>query len=93
MPTYTSIKSDVTFDITVGGNTLIGLQKLLLFLLADKTEAEIQDAYQKIVKKDFEEEWIQHYAFLAYMIQYLEKTATEKGLATIEDLDKDPTTP
>ena len=93
MATYTTIKADVTFDITVGGNTLISLQKLLLFLLADKTEQEIQEAYQKITNKDFEEEWIQHYAFLAYMIQYIEKTATEKGLASIEDLDKDPTKP
>lgn len=94
MATYTTIKADVTFDITVGGNTLISLQKLLLFLLADKTEEEIQEAYQKIINKDFEEEWIEHYAFLAYMIQYLEKTASEKGLATLEDLDKEqPTTP
>jgi hypothetical protein len=86
MSTYTTIKPDVTFDITVGGSTLISFQKLLLFLLADKTEEEIQEAYQKILNKEFDEEWIQHYAFLAYMIQYLERVAVEKGLATQEDL-------
>jgi len=82
MATYTTIKADVTFDITVGGNTLISLQKLLLFLLADKTEQEIQEAQEKILKKEFDEEWIEHYAWLAYMIQYLERTAVEKGLGT-----------
>ena len=86
MATYTTIKADVTFDITVGGNTLISLQKLLLFLLADKTEQEIQEAQEKILKKEFDEEWIEHYAWLAYMIQYLERTAVEKGLGTQEEL-------
>ena len=86
MATYTTIKSDVTFDITVGGNTLISLQKLLLFILADKSEEEIQEAYEKISKQEFDEEWIEHYAWLAYMIQYLERTAVEKGLGTQEEL-------
>lgn len=93
MAIYTTIKANVTFDITVGGSTLISMQKLLLFLLSDKTEKEIQDAYQKIINKDFDEDWIQHYAFLAYMIQYIERTASEKGLADQEDLDKETTTP
>lgn len=87
MATYTTIKNDVTFDIIVGGNTLISFQKLLLFLIADKTEEDIKEAYEKILKKDFEEEWIEHYAFLAYMIQYMERTAVEKGLAEQTDLD------
>lgn len=86
MATYTTIKSDVTFDITVGGNTLISLQKLLLFILADKSEEEIQQAYEKISKQEFDEEWIEHYAWLAYMIQYLERTAVENGLGTQEEL-------
>ena len=88
MATYTTIKSDVTFDITVGGNTLISLQKLLLFILADKSEQEIQEAQEKIQKKEFDEEWIEHYAWLAYMIQYLEHIAVEKGLGTQQDLDE-----
>lgn len=87
MATYTTIKADTTFDITIGGSTLISFQKLLLFLLADKTEDEIQEAYQKIINKDFDEEWVQHYAFLAYMIQYIERVAGEKGLALQENLD------
>jgi len=86
MGTYTTIKSDVTFDITVGGNTLISLQKLLLFIISNKSEEEIKEAYEKIIKKDFDEEWIEHYAWLAYMIQYLERIAVEKGLSTQEDL-------
>jgi len=91
MATFKTIKGEVTFDITVGGYTLINFQKLLLFLLADKTEQEIQDAYQKIMNKEFDEDWIEHYAFVAYMIQYLERTAVEKGLATEEELKEPPT--
>lgn len=92
MATYTSIKADATFEITVGGNTLINLQRLLLYILADKSEEEIQQAFEKISKKEFDEEWIEHYAFLAYMIQYLERTAVEKGLAEQENLDESSTT-
>jgi hypothetical protein len=91
MSTYTTIKADTTFDITIGGSTLISFQKLLLFLIADKTEAEIQEAYQKIINKDFEEEWIQHYAFLAYMIQYIERVAKDKGLSVEESLEDSTT--
>jgi len=91
MASYITIKSDVTFDITVGGNTLISLQKLLLFLISDRTEEEIKEAYNKIIKKDFDEEWIEHYAWLAYMIQYIERVAIEKGLGTKEEL-VEPTT-
>jgi hypothetical protein len=87
MSTFTSIKTDTTFDITIGGSTLVSFQKLLLFLLADKSEAEIQEAYQKIINKDFEEEWVQHYAFLAYMIQYIERVAASKGLSVEETID------
>lgn len=85
--TYTGIKTDATFDITVGGNTLVNFQKLLLFITADKTQEEIQEAYEKIMKQDFEEEWIQHYAFIAYMINYIESVAKDKGLTVEEDLD------
>ena len=88
MSTYTAIKRDSTFSITVGGNTLINLQKLLLYILADKTEQEIQDAYQKIIKQQYEEEWHEHYAFLASMISHIEKTAHEKGLTTVENLNE-----
>lgn len=88
MATFTSIKADSTFEIVVGGNTLINLQKLLLYVLSDKTEEEIQQAFEKISKKQFDEEWLEHYAFLAYMIQYIERTAHDKGLAIQENLDE-----
>lgn len=87
MPIYTAVKTDTTFDITVGGGTLINLQKLLLYILADKTESEIQEAFEKIQKQDFSEEWIEHYAFLAYMINYMERTAKEKGLTVDEEIE------
>ena len=35
--TYTAIKRDTTFPIQVGGNTLINLQKLLLYVIEGKT--------------------------------------------------------
>lgn len=88
MATYTGIKTDSTFQITVGGGTLVNLQKVLLYILADKTEDEIQEAYEKILEKKFDEEWIEHYAFLAAMINVIETTAREKGLAVIENLDE-----
>lgn len=88
MATYTGIKRDTTFQITVGGNTLINLQKLLLYILADKTEEEIQTAYQKILKKEYDEDWYEHYAFLGYFIAHLESIAKEKNLITEENLEK-----
>lgn len=87
MATYTAIKRESTFPVIVGGNTLINLQKLLLYILADKTEQEIKDAYDKIVKQQYDEEWYEHYAFLVIFITNLEKTAREKGLTIEENLD------
>ena len=88
MATYTGIKTESTFSITVGGGTLVNLQKLLLYILADKNEEEIRDAYEKILKKHFDEEWIEHYAFLAAMISVLESVAREKGLTVEETLEE-----
>lgn len=86
MATYTAIKRDTTFPITVGGNTLINLQKLLLYVLADKTEEEIQAAYESIIKQEYPEDWYEHYAFLAIMIKQIEQTAVDQGLAVQEEL-------
>ena len=88
MATYTGIKTESTFSITVGGGTLVNLQKLLLYILADKNEEEIRDAYEKILKKQFDEEWIEHYAFLAAMISVLESVGREKGLTVEETLEE-----
>lgn len=85
--TYTGIKRDTTFPITIGGNTLISLQKLLLHVLADKTDEEIQTAYHKILANQFEEEWYEHYAFLAGFINHIENVAKEKNLTVEESLD------
>lgn len=92
MATYTAIKRDTTFPITVGGNTLINLQKLLLFILADKSEEEMKTAHDKILKQEYEEDWYEHVAFLSLMINIIEKTAHEKGLTIEENLDEDSTT-
>ena len=92
MATYTAIKRETTFPITVGGNTLINLQKLLLFILADKTEQEIQTAHEKIMKQEFDEDCYEHVAFLSLMINIIERTAHEKGLTVQENLDQDPAT-
>lgn len=87
MAQYLSIKKDVTFSIEVGGNTLINLQRLLMYILADKTEKEILDANEKISKQEYEEDWHEHYAFLAIMISVLENTAHEKGLTVMQEYD------
>jgi hypothetical protein len=92
MATYTGIKKDTTFPITIGGNTLINLQKLLLYVLADKTDEEIQTAYQKILANQLEEEWYEHYAFLAGFIHHIETVAKEKNLTVEEQLDATPPT-
>jgi hypothetical protein len=88
MATYTGIKTESTFPITVGGGTLVNLQKLLLYILADRTEQEINEAFEKILKKQYDEEWIEHYAFLAAMISVIEGAAREKGLTVEENLDE-----
>lgn len=88
MSEYVGIKRDATFPIVVGGNTLINFQKLLLFLLADKTQEEIETAYNKILNKEFDEEWYEHYAFVAFMIAHMESVAKEKGLTVTEELNE-----
>jgi len=90
MPKYVCIKRDTTFPIIVGGNTLINFQKLLLFLLADKTEEQILEAYDKITKKEFDEEWYEHYAFVALMINHIETVARQQGLTVEEELSEEP---
>lgn len=85
--TYVGVKKDVTFPIEVGGNTLVNLQKLILYILADKTDEEIKIAQEKIQKSEFDEDWYEHVAFLSFMISYIEKTAHEKGLTVVENLD------
>ena len=86
--TYTAIKRDTTFPIEVGGNTLINLQKLLLYILEGKTEEEIVKAQDLIMKNQYPEEWIEHFAFLSFFIRHLEVVAQSKGLTVQEDLDK-----
>lgn len=86
MAQYVGIKVDTTFQITVGGGTLVNFQKLLLYLLSDKTEEEILTAIEKIQKREFDEEWYEHYAFVAFMINHLETVAREKGLTEVEEL-------
>jgi hypothetical protein len=93
MAKYVSIKRDSTFPITVGGNTLINFQKLLLFIVADKTEEDILLAQEKIAKKEWDEDWYEHVAFISAMIRIMEQTAHEKGLTVEEDLDNVPTQP
>jgi hypothetical protein len=88
MAQYVGIKTDSTFPIVVGGNTLVNLQKLLLYLIFDKTEDEIHTAIDKIMKKEFDEEWYEHYAFIAFMIAHIESVAKEKGLTVIEELNE-----
>jgi hypothetical protein len=85
--TYTAIKRDTTFPIEVGGNTLINLQKLLLYILEGKTEDEIIKAQDLILKNQYPEEWIEHFAFLSFFVRHLEVVAQSKGLTVQEDLD------
>lgn len=88
MAQYVGIKTDTTFPIIVGGGTLVNLQKLLLYLLSDKTEEEILTAIEHIQKKEFTEEWYEHYAFVAFMINHIETVARDKGLTEIEELNE-----
>lgn len=90
MAKYVGIKRDTTFPIIVGGNTLINFQKLLLYILADKTEEQILEAYDKILKKEFDEEWYEHYAFVALMISHIENVAKQQGLTVEEELNEEP---
>lgn len=86
MAKYISIKRDTVFNIQVGGNTLVNLQKLLLYVLADKTQEEIELAQQKIAKQEWDEDWYEHVAFLSLMIRNIETTAHDQGLTVEEEL-------
>jgi hypothetical protein len=89
--TYTAIKRDTTFPIEVGGNTLVNLQKLLLYVIEGKTEDEILKAQEAILKNQYPEEWIEHFAFLSFFVRHLEVVAESKGLTVQENLETTPT--
>ena len=85
--TYTANKRETTFPIQVGGNTLINLQKLLLYVIEGKTEEEITKAQDLILKNQYPEEWIEHFAFLSFFVRHLEVVADSKGLTVQEELE------
>lgn len=87
MAKYITIKRDTVLSIQVGGNTLVNLQKLLLYVLADKTQEEIELAQQKIAKQEWDEDWYEHVAFLSLLIRRIETSAHEQGLTVEEDLE------
>jgi hypothetical protein len=90
MAKYIGIKREATFPLEVGGNTLINFQKLLLYILSDKTQEEMQLAQEKISKREWDEDWYEHVAFLSLIIRRMEQIAQEKGLAVEEELEEPP---
>ena len=100
MATYTGIKTESTFPITVGGGTLVNLQKLLLYILADKTEEEINEAFEKILKKQFDEEgnlvenlpgtrW--HYGLIAQELkEVLDTNNLDAAMWAVDGFETDP---
>lgn len=89
MATYTAIKRDSTFPITIGGNTLVSLQKLLLEIVADKSPEELETAAQKIKAQQWDEDWYEHLAFLSTLIVQIESKAKELGLTVEEEIPDD----
>lgn len=89
MATYTGIKRDTTFSIIVGGNTLVSLQKLLLSVVADKSQEELAIATEKIKAQQWDEDWYEHLAFLSAMIYQMETKAKELGLTVEEQIPDD----
>jgi hypothetical protein len=87
---YIGIKKDTTFPIEVGGNTLINLQKLILYIVEGKSEAEIKNAQEHILKNEYPDEWMEHFAFLSFFIRHIEQTAHSKGLTVVEKLEDLP---
>lgn len=85
--TYIGIKADTTFPIQVSGKMLTHLQKLLLYLLVDKSQEEIEKAHKMILENKFEEEWYEHFAFLSYLITHIEQTAHTNGHTVVESLN------
>jgi hypothetical protein len=87
---YIGIKKDTIFPIEVGGNTLINLQKLILYVVEGKSEDEIKNAQEHILKNEYPDEWIEHFAFLSFFIRHIEQVAYSKGLTTVEKLEDLP---
>lgn len=92
MATFTTIDRNSTFPITVGGNTLVHLQKLVLFIVADKTPEELALAGDKIRAQQWDEDWYEHLAFLSTLIVQMEAEARDRNLLIQEELKDDDTT-
>jgi hypothetical protein len=84
MQKVTVIKKDATTDITIGTGFLGALQKLLYFILADKTEEELSKYKEEVekhktVQETCSQEWMDHVKVLSVFISSVEKKMIDEN--------------
>ncbi len=90
------IKKDAITSINVGTGFLSSLQKLLMFILENKTEEEINNytnelSLHKSMTDQFSETWMDHLKVVSVLISTIEKQMIDEG--KIEEKEIEDLTP
>ncbi len=76
------IPKDKTIPVEIGTNMLFLLQKVMIFMLADKTKEELDELTQAAADKNVpEDSWMAHYVTIHTLVQGIEEAAMIKGIA------------
>lgn len=82
------IPKTALIPIEVGSGYLQRLQKLLIYMLDDKTPEEIENLKQNLINnKVAEDSWEYQYQTVQTLIITIEQTAIEKGITTFKTED------
>lgn len=96
MSKVTLIKQDATTSISVGTGFISSLQKLLAFLLENKTEEEIKNytselLLHKTMLDQFSEPWMDHVKLISVTISTIEKKMIDEGKTEEKEIEDDET--
>lgn len=80
------IPKDAQIPIQIGSAFLQRLQKLLLFILEDKTDEDLAELTKHVTNQTIpEDSWMYHYQTLQILILTIEQTAIDKNLIVTKD--------
>jgi hypothetical protein len=80
------LPKDAVVPVEVGAGLLFRLQKLLLFLVHDKTKEELEELKERVEKNDVpEDSWMFHYITIHSFITIVEHQAMTKKITVTKD--------
>jgi hypothetical protein len=87
------IKKDAKISITLGTSFISDIQGLLLFILADKTEEDINALKEAIQSSedgeiDFPEDWMRHVHMITSLLKEIEAIADRTNQVIEKDIEE-----